>query len=233
MEYAPAVACFALPPLSRARSPTSIPALDLVESLLRAVHEWMALYVPDLASVDPLSLIYSERKLRKGKWWTAFTYMGVHGSYQHAVQNLVALLTHGYRPWASLGPLGFYGAFFGGGAAAALNGPSKNLQLQRQLMPWLSAPANLMRRAESLLPLPSQWHSSLADLSERWAHMSSGKLARVWQPHVKVAGCSAGVSSLAGVSFCLTVEQCYDLLRTGNTSPNAWYFLCLVHSSFS
>jgi hypothetical protein len=223
MEFAPLAACFAFPPLSKAQSThSSVPALDLVESLLRAMHDWAALHFPDLLAVDPIALVYSEHKLRAGQWWTALTYMGVHGTYQHAVHNLVALAGHGYRPWRNLGPAGFYVAFFGGGAAAALNGPTKNLQLKRQVLPWLSAPASALSWAEPWLPLPSAWHRQLADVTDKWAHVSAGRLARAWQPHVAVAGCSAGVSSLAGVSLCLTVEQCYDLLRSGSTNPIAW-----------
>jgi hypothetical protein len=153
--------------------------------------------------------------------------MGVHGDYEHLVHNLVSLLVSGYRPWATLGAAGFYAAFFGGGAAAALNSASKNLQLRRQWLPLFSAPARALREIGPWLPVPAAWHTRLEGVSEQWARATSGKIARMLQPHLRVCGCSAGITSLQGVTLCMTLEEFVNLARLGSTDQIAW---CVPHA---
>ena len=139
------------------------------------------------------------------------SYMFVHESYEHLYSNLWSLGLASARCWSRLGPATFYSCFFSGGVVAALNSSSKNLQLERQLAPWLTSP---LRALQGIPVVSPSLHG--------WAEHASSSAARFISPHIKFVGCSAGVSSLCGVNFILTAEDIYELLRTRSSDPGAW-----------
>lgn len=132
------------------------------------------------------------------RWWTAVTYMWLHGDAQHLQSNIMVLLPAGYAVTKQFSVWHCWGVFLGGGIFAALEGWGlRDYQDQQQLA--------------TMLALPKQ----LGALSAWWDR-GVKRVAPVLAKYTKVfMGCSAGVSALQGMNVAVWVEQ----LVRGDAGP--------------
>jgi len=201
-NLAPLGLLFVVPPLDR----TPLSHVYLLDPILLWLEEQLlrfhAFVTRDFLKASQVSeyLVYSDKNWEAGKWWTAFTHMAVHKSYQHLMSNVLSLFCTGLRPYCELGPGAFYSCFVSGGCFGALNHSLKDLQFKRQVQPWLSLPASF--------PLSESLQTRFRVLSES----SSEKLTKMVRPHLRYIGCSAGVMSLAGLNFAMGLEDFVDFL---------------------
>ena len=83
---------------------------------------------PRLSIALPLSMntlekhfIFSRQALREGRWWTAASYMLLHGNQAHALSNLQSILVAGPAATETLGVNGAMVTYVAAGVAAALD----------------------------------------------------------------------------------------------------------------
>jgi hypothetical protein len=213
LQLSPIIAALIMPPIDR--HPTLMrdaPLLPDLEDLLARFHDWLQLKLKRVFAIDLYTfrerLIFSEKAF-KSRRWTAVTHMFVHGSYAHLGGNLFSLALSSRQPWKKVGPLAFWGVFFLGGAAAAVNSPLKRLQTKKQVSHRLSFPG-----------LPTSWvPESLRRGVDWWREHATSKLTNAVRPHLQYVGCSAGVSAIAGLNFGIVLETLGDCLSgRGNTT---------------
>lgn len=178
--------------------------LPELEEILAGFHHWLKGELLRLFSFNICStrdnLIFSEKAFKSGKTWTAASHMFVHASYAHLGNNLLSLAVSSREPWIRLGPTLFWSVFMLGGGASALNSPLKTLQTKKKLLNWIRAPPWL--RAF----VPYTWHSSI----QSWRDRATGEITNALRPHIKLVGCSGGVSAVAGVNFGIVLETLLD-----------------------
>jgi membrane associated rhomboid family serine protease len=99
---------------------------------------------PTLIALDHQTLLSHFTHLRSGKnwweelvdllkrknWWTIATSALCHADAKHRDNNILGLLSVGWKPAHELGALGFALTFFGGHAAAILNTDGQRAQLR-------------------------------------------------------------------------------------------------------
>mmetsp|Transcript_60104 Transcript_60104/g.135908 ORF Transcript_60104/g.135908 Transcript_60104/m.135908 type:complete len:217 (-) Transcript_60104:597-1247(-) len=202
---------FAVPPIDRRRAihPASMPILVELEDLLRQFHNWTESSLGLTKGFAELHLVYTESGSLKA-WWQPLSYMFVHGSYMHLYQNLISLASSLIRPCQEFGAFTSLGAFFTGGIVAALNSSSKESQITRNVQAPIS---NLIRK----LPLPGTLHEWV----EGATGSASAGYARAVRPFVRYVGCSAGVTSLAGVNLGISLETLLRCLQGETQNPFA------------
>jgi len=179
--------------------------------------------------------VYSRDGMRKGRWWTSFTYMFLHADRPHLFCNLQGLITAGPAVVEVLGPWGTLVTYVAAGVAGALDVPRLyDLQLERFLgaqWRWLRKSTDLssflglntkdeaafffqspfLRSAQ--LSIFEAIESGVAALDYAAGRMAKSVAADVSSSR-RLIGASAGVSAFLAVDFCVGILRCYENIFT-------------------
>ena len=126
--------------------------------------------------------------MTRPNWWTLATSSLCHVDASHRDNNLLGVLSAGWKPATALGPVGFALTFFGGHACAALNTVGHELQRRN----WINA------KTGSIMGPSLTSHAA-----KLWSSVSVPQML----------GSSAGVFALLGFDLCLIVDEGLKLMN--------------------
>ncbi|KAJ1445620.1 hypothetical protein M885DRAFT_626014 [Pelagophyceae sp. CCMP2097] len=206
-----------------------VPPLSVVSGRERPL--WDGVLRMNSAFVEK-HLIYSKTALRRGRWWTAGTYMFLHADNAHLAANLQGLLFSGPAACSALGSTAAAAAVYvGAGVLAALDVLQlHDLQLERRVatfcrnhvdgaLEWLGSGEGgaEARPFSGVADAISSALTSGADVVDRTvarAFARAGITTELAESR-NLVGASGGVSAFIALDACAAIEELHQLWRRG------------------
>ncbi|KAJ8601589.1 hypothetical protein CTAYLR_010142 [Chrysophaeum taylorii] len=168
--------------------------------------------------------VYSKDAVRRGRWWTALTYMLCHADYAHLASNTQCLVLCGP---AALGILGYPGAiatYAAAGIFGALDLPRLyDLQLERFFATgwrhfWRSVTEPFLSRRHTvpIVKAAAESFGVATRAIDGVATRIANSLATDLASNRRLIGASAGVSAFLMLDACASIEQCVSLVARGS-----------------
>ena len=172
---------------------------------------------PRLSVALPLSLdvlekhfMFSRQALREGRWWTAATYMLLHGNQAHALSNLQSILVAGPAATETLGVNGAMVTYVAAGVAAALDPFEFGTQrLERIVERW--GVGERVRRVARAFDSATEagteglW-DKLSNALDKTRKSAVHAVAKKVNETTRSIGASAGVSAFVAIDTCVVAE---------------------------
>ena len=170
---------------------------------------------PRLSVALPLSLdvlekhfMFSRQALREGRWWTAATYMLLHGNQAHALSNLQSVLVAGPAATDTLGVNGAMVTYVAAGVAAALDPFDFGTQRLERIVERWGVGERVRRALDSVtgsVEAGNVW-DKLSNAFDKTRKSAVRAVAQQVNENVRSIGASAGVSAFVAIDTCVVAE---------------------------
>ena len=170
---------------------------------------------PRLSIALPLSMTtlerhftFSRQALREGRWWTAATYMLLHGNQAHALSNLQSILVAGPTATDTLGVNGAMVTYVAAGVAAALDPFDFGTQRLERIVERWGVGERVRRALDSVtgsVEAGNVW-DKLSNAFDKTRKSAVRAVAQQVNENVRSIGASAGVSAFVAIDTCVVAE---------------------------
>ena len=170
---------------------------------------------PRLSIALPLSMTtlerhftFSRQALREGRWWTAATYMLLHGNQAHALSNLQSILVAGPAATETLGVNGAMVTYVAAGVAAALDPFDFGTQRLERIVERWGVGERVRRALDSVtgsVEAGNVW-DKLSNAFDKTRKSAVRAVAQQVNENVRSIGASAGVSAFVAIDTCVVAE---------------------------
>ena len=173
---------------------------------------------PRLSLALPLSLdvlekhfTFSRQALREGRWWTAASYMLLHGNQAHALSNLQSVLVAGPAATDTLGVNGAMVTYVAAGVAAALDPFDFGTQRLERIVERWGVGERVRRALDSVtgsVEAGNVW-DKLSNAFDKTRKSAVRAVAQQVNENVRSIGASAGVSAFVAIDTCVVAEALF------------------------
>ena len=173
---------------------------------------------PRLSIALPLSLdvlekhfMFSRQALREGRWWTAASYMLLHGNQAHALSNLQSILVAGPAATDTLGVNGAMVTYVAAGVAAALDPFDFGTQRLERIVERWGVGERVRRALDSVtgsVEAGNVW-DKLSNAFDKTRKSAVRAVAQQVNENVRSIGASAGVSAFVAIDTCVVAEALF------------------------
>ena len=173
---------------------------------------------PRLSIALPLSMTtlerhftFSRQALREGRWWTAATYMLLHGNQAHALSNLQSVLVAGPAATETLGVNGAMVTYVAAGVAAALDPFDFGTQRLERIVERWGVGERVRRALDSVtgsVEAGNVW-DKLSNAFDKTRKSAVRAVAQQVNENVRSIGASAGVSAFVAIDTCVVAEALF------------------------
>ena len=170
---------------------------------------------PRLSVALPLSLdvlekhfMFSRQALREGRWWTAASYMLLHGNQAHALSNLQSILVAGPAATETLGVNGAMVTYVAAGVTAALDPFEFGTQRLERIVERWGVGERVRRALDSVtgsVEAGNVW-DKLSNAFDKTRKSAVRAVAQQVNENVRSIGASAGVSAFVAIDTCVVAE---------------------------
>ena len=170
---------------------------------------------PRLSIALPLSMntlekhfAFSRQALREGRWWTAASYMLLHGNQAHALSNLQSVLVAGPAATETLGVNGAMVTYVAAGVAAALDPFDFGTQRLERIVERWGVGERVRRALDSVtgsVEAGNVW-DKLSNAFDKTRKSAVRAVAQQVNENLRSIGASAGVSAFVAIDTCVVAE---------------------------
>ena len=164
----------------------------------------------DVATLEK-HFTFSRQALREGRWWTAATYMLLHGNQAHALSNLQSILVAGPAATETLGVNGAMVTYVAAGAAAALDPFDFGTQRLERIVERWGVGERVRRALDSVtgsVEAGNVW-DKLSNAFDKTRKSAVRAVAQQVNENVRSIGASAGVSAFVAIDTCVVAEALF------------------------
>ena len=161
----------------------------------------------DVATLEK-HFMFSRQALREGRWWTAATYMLLHGNQAHALSNLQSVLVAGPAATDTLGVNGAMVTYVAAGIAAALDPFDFGTQRLERIVERWGVGERVRRALDSVtgsVEAGNVW-DKLSNAFDKTRKSAVRAVAQQVNENVRSIGASAGVSAFVAIDTCVVAE---------------------------
>ena len=161
----------------------------------------------DVATLEK-HFTFSRQALREGRWWTAATYMLLHGNQAHALSNLQSVLVAGPASTDTLGVNGAMVTYVAAGVAAALDPFDFGTQRLERIVERWGVGERVRRALDSVtgsVEAGNVW-DKLSNAFDKTRKSAVRAVAQQVNENVRSIGASAGVSAFVAIDTCVVAE---------------------------
>ena len=161
----------------------------------------------DVATLEK-HFMFSRQALREGRWWTAATYMLLHGNQAHALSNLQSILVAGPAATDTLGVNGSMVTYVAAGVAAALDPFDFGTQRLERIVERWGVGERVRRALDSVtgsVEAGNVW-DKLSNAFDKTRKSAVRAVAQQVNENVRSIGASAGVSAFVAIDTCVVAE---------------------------
>ena len=161
----------------------------------------------DVATLEK-HFTFSRQALREGRWWTAATYMLLHGNQAHALSNLQSVLVAGPAATDTLGVNGAMVTYVAAGVAAALDPFDFGTQRLERIVERWGVGERVRRALDSVtgsVEAGNVW-DKLSNAFDKTRKSAVRAVAQQVNENVRSIGASAGVSAFVAIDTCVVAE---------------------------
>ena len=161
----------------------------------------------DVATLEK-HFMFSRQALREGRWWTAATYMLLHGNQAHALSNLQSVLVAGPAATDTLGVNGAMVTYVAAGVAAALDPFEFGTQRLERIVERWGVGERVRRALDSVtgsVEAGNVW-DKLSNAFDKTRKSAVRAVAQQVNENVRSIGASAGVSAFVAIDTCVVAE---------------------------
>ena len=152
--------------------------------------------------------MFSRQALREGRWWTAATYMLLHGNQAHALSNLQSILVAGPAATDTLGVNGAMLTYVAAGVAAALDPFDFGTQRLERIVERWGIGERVRRALDSVtgsVEAGNVW-DKFSNAFDKTRKSAVRAVAQQVNENVRSIGASAGVSAFVAIDTCVVAE---------------------------
>jgi hypothetical protein len=164
----------------------------------------------DVATLEK-HFMFSRQALREGRWWTAATYMLLHGNQAHALSNLQSVLVAGPAATDTLGVNGAMVTYVAAGIAAALDPFDFGTQRLERIVERWGVGERVRRALDSVtgsVEAGNVW-DKLSNAFDKTRKSAVRAVAQQVNENVRSIGASAGVSAFVAIDTCVVAEALF------------------------
>ena len=164
----------------------------------------------DVATLEK-HFMFSRQALREGRWWTAATYMLLHGNQAHALSNLQSVLVAGPAATDTLGVNGAMVTYVAAGVAAALDPFDFGTQRLERIVERWGVGERVRRALDSVtgsVEAGNVW-DKLSNAFDKTRKSAVRAVAQQVNENVRSIGASAGVSAFVAIDTCVVAEALF------------------------